>query len=125
VAVGSFRPPAAGAPGPGGPVYEMREYQLHPGYGSVPALRAAFAEGLPHKVAVDEWGALVGYLYTDVGVLNRVVELWRYPGAEECMMARRAARAVPEWRACIGKVTPGVQQFETRFLQPTPLSPWQ
>jgi hypothetical protein len=26
-------------------VYEYRQYQLHPGYGSVPKLLAAFADG--------------------------------------------------------------------------------
>jgi hypothetical protein len=26
-------------------VYELRQYQLHPGYGSVPKLLAAFADG--------------------------------------------------------------------------------
>lgn len=107
------------------PVYEMRQYQLHPGYGSVPKLREIFLEGLPHKVAADPTGRLVGFLYTDFGTLNRVVELWRYPSAQACIDARQAARRVQPWRECIGKVTPGVQHFTTELLAPTPLSRWK
>lgn len=38
---------AAFAPPPGASrgLYELRQYQLHPGYGSVPKLIAAFTEG--------------------------------------------------------------------------------
>ena len=34
--------PASGSPRP---VYEMRTYQLHPGYGNVPAVTKAFESG--------------------------------------------------------------------------------
>ncbi|KXZ48796.1 hypothetical protein GPECTOR_25g380 [Gonium pectorale] len=106
-------------------VYELRSYQLHPGYGSVPKLMEAFSAGLPSKVAADPDGKLVFFGYTDVGMLNNVVELWRYPSAQACIRARQAARGVPEWRQAIAAVTPGVQHFTSAFLHPTPFSPWQ
>eukprot|EP00879_Flechtneria_rotunda_P023623 GHRR01024994.1.p1 GENE.GHRR01024994.1~~GHRR01024994.1.p1 ORF type:complete len:220 (+),score=50.15 GHRR01024994.1:747-1406(+) len=70
---------------PNKPVYEFRQYQLRPGYGSVPKLLAAFEQGLPGKVAADKEGQLVAFAYSDVGVLNQVVELWRYPSAAACI----------------------------------------
>ncbi|EFJ42285.1 hypothetical protein VOLCADRAFT_107330 [Volvox carteri f. nagariensis] len=147
-------PPTAG---PAKVVYEMRSYQLHPGYGSVPKLVEAFSAGeafmlvgwvdghyvqprnwstkkpcwkatrlaleearvilccrfhamrlrlseaqaairrrcgtdapsalyrLPAKVAADPEGRLVFFGYTDVGMLNNVVEIWRYPSAQACI----------------------------------------
>ncbi|WIA12449.1 hypothetical protein OEZ85_012484 [Tetradesmus obliquus] len=110
---------------PNNPVYEYRQYQLHPGYGSVPKLLAAFADGLPEKVAADRDGLLVAFAHSDVGVLNNVVELWRYPSAAACIKARVSARAVQKWRDTIAAVTPGVQQFQTSLLHPTAFSPWR
>lgn len=116
-------------------MYELRSYQLHPGYGSVPKLLEAFKKGwvgleeqdisashrkkkgqeatttnnklphpttnrrLPDKVAADpEGGALVMFGYTDVGMLNHVVELWRYKSAQACIRwVVLAVQAVHGW----------------------------
>lgn len=59
------------------------------------------------------------------GMLNSVIELWRYPSAQACHDARKAARGVPEWRECIAAVTPGVQHFASSFLHACPFSPMQ
>lgn len=42
-----FRPPQAATATAAGakPVYELRSYQLHPGYGTVPKVLEAFAQG--------------------------------------------------------------------------------
>lgn len=109
---------------PNTPVYEFRQYQLDPGYGSVPKLVSAFADGLPEKVAADREGLLVAFAYSEIGVLNNVVELWRYPSAAACLRARAASRHVQAWRNTIAAITPGVQQFQTALLQPTKFSPW-
>lgn len=111
-----------GQDGPPG-MYELRHYQLHPGYGSVPKLLEAFQKGIPHKIAADKDGTLAFFGYTDVGVLNSVIELWRYPSAAACIAARKAAREVTQWRETIGAVTPGVQHFRSAFLNPTAFSP--
>lgn len=115
----------SGAAAPRPALYELRQYQLHPGYGSVPKLLRAFEEGLPDKIAADADGKLVAFAHSDVGVLNQVVELWRYPSAAACVRAREAARAVPKWRDTIAAVTPGVQTFTTTFLTPCAFSPLQ
>ncbi|KAG1676124.1 hypothetical protein FOA52_004964 [Chlamydomonas sp. UWO 241] len=119
----SAAPAGSSSSAPG--IYEQRTYQLHPGYGSVPKLLEAFRKGLPDKVAADPEGRLVFFGHTDVGTLNNVVELWRYPSAQACINARQAARKVPTWRETIGAVTPGVQHFTSAFLKPLPFSPWQ
>ena len=49
-------------------------------------------EGLPQKIKADtEGGRLVFFGHTDIGMLNNVVELWRYPSAQvsEWMMRIR------------------------------------
>lgn len=40
---------------------------------------------LPEKVAADRDGLLVAFAYSEIGVLNNVVELWRYPSAAACL----------------------------------------
>ncbi|KAL4857838.1 Protein NipSnap 3A [Chlorella vulgaris] len=103
-------------------VYELRQYQLKPGYDGVPKLVAAFERGIPHKVAADTQGKLVFFGHTEVGMLNSVIELWRYPSAQACHDARKASRAVPEWRECIAAVTPGVAILAASGLQMFPLA---
>ena len=100
--------------------------QLKPGYDGVPKLLAAYEAGLPHKVAADPAGGdLVFFGFTEVGMLNRVVELWRYPSAQACWEARRAARGIQPWRDCISAVTPGVDLFTSNFMHALPFSPMQ
>jgi hypothetical protein len=127
----AFAPRARPAPPAGGgasrPVYEWREYQLVLGYNPFPKLREAFVAGLPSKVAADplQRAELAMMGWTDVGPLNRFVELWRYASMQEAMAAREAARGSKEWRETIGAVAPMVQSFSTAFYSPAPRSPWQ
>lgn len=58
-------------------------------------------------------------------MLNSVIELWRYPSAQACHDARRAARGVQEWRECIAAVTPGVEHFTSSFMHACTFSPMQ
>lgn len=107
------------------PVYELRQYQLHPGYGSVPQLLKHFAHGLPSKLASDPGASmLVALAFTEVGTLNQVVELWRYASSQSCLRARQAARSAPEWQQTIASVTPGVQFFTSTLMRPVTFSPW-
>ena len=63
--------------------------------------------------------------HTDVGLLNNVYEVWRYPTAQACIRARESARTVQPWRECIATVTPHVQWFHSSLTRPTAFSPWQ
>ena len=42
-------------------VYELRSYQLVPGYDTVPKIRQMFKDGLPSKIAADGHGRLVAF----------------------------------------------------------------
>jgi len=108
-------------------VFELRAYQLELGYNPIPKLVAHMAEGLPSKLASDpdENGALVGMFYSDVGRLNRFVEVWRYDSAQKHIAAREAARGAQTWRACVGHIAPMVQMFDTKLTEPTKCSPTQ
>jgi hypothetical protein len=44
---------------------------------------------LPDKIAADRDGRLVAFAHSDVGMLNNVVELWRYPSAAACIRCVR------------------------------------
>lgn len=70
-------PDTAAQPG----VYEWREYQLELGYNPIPKLREAFARGLPSKIEADEErrAQIAMMAYTDVGPLNRFVEVGAAP----------------------------------------------
>jgi hypothetical protein len=50
------------------------------------------SSGLPSKVEADKKGQLVLYASSDVGVLNNVIEIWRYPSFQGSLEARQAAR---------------------------------
>ena len=106
-------------------VYEMREYQLVAGYDSVPKLRDAFVRGIRSKLHADKEGELSFFGYTELGQLNRVIEIWRYPSAQACLDGRVAARGAQEWRACIGAAAPLAARFNSSLMTPLAFSPWQ
>jgi NIPSNAP len=64
------------------------------------------------------------FAYTEVGMLNTFVELWRYPSSQACMEARQAARGVAEWKEAIAAVTPNVQWFRSTLIRPVWWSKW-
>ena len=42
-------------------MYELRSYQLLPGYDTVPKLRKLFNDGLPSKISADGHGRLAAF----------------------------------------------------------------
>ena len=113
--------PASSNPGAGRGVFEVRTYQLELGYNPIPKLVAHMTEGLPSKLASDpnRVGRLVGMFYSDVGGLNRFVEVWRYPSFQDHIRVREAARTAEKWRETIGAIAPMVQMFDTKLCVPT------
>ena len=73
---------------------------------------------MPLKVAADSNGELVFMGHTDVGSLNQVTELWRYPSTAASLRAREAARKAAEWRTAIGRVAGLAQRFTSRLMRP-------
>ena len=116
-AASSFAPIGGDSPGA---VYEMRTYQLRLGYDTVPEFYEYMQAGLPSKVAADSFfcGELVFMGHTDVGSLNEVVELWRFPSMAASLRAREAARGAREWRDAVGRVAGLAQSFTTQLMRP-------
>jgi len=85
----------------------------------------AVAESLPHRVAADKEGQLVAFASSEFGVLNTVVELWRYPFAAACLRGRQAAMQVEALRDTMDAVAPLVQHCQTSLLHPTSFSHWK
>lgn len=104
---------------------ELRQYRLCLGYSPVPALRKAFLVGIPAKQRCTDEAEFLFLGSSDVGDLNWVIELWRYPDAAACMRHREASRSVPEWQTAIGSVAPLTLSFSSTLLSPTPASPLQ
>ena len=111
----------------------MRTYRLS-AIASIRKLVRAFEGGLAAKAAAarrelgEEPGAageLALFGSVEVGDLDAVVELWRYPTAEACARARRAARLAPEWKDAVRSVATGVSQFKVQLMRAEALSPMQ
>lgn len=101
-------------------IIEERDYQLVPG--KVPDyLKRYEAEGLAIQRPI--LGNLIGYFYTDMGELNRIVHMWGYDNYAE-RERRRAELAKSEaWQAYIKTVQPFLIEQKTRILLPAPFSP--
>lgn len=103
-----------------GAMLEIREYQFQAGYDTIPSVLEAFQKAIPEKIqAASDRGLegheLVFFGYTDVGILNNLVEIWKYPTAQTCILARQASRSVDSWRECIKTITPRVQHFRSGY----------
>jgi len=110
---------------PNTPVYALRQYQLQPGCDSVSRLVGPIANSLQARIAADKDGQLVAFASSEFGVLNTVVEIWRYPSAAACLRARHAAQQVEAWRDTLDAIAPCVQHCQTSLLHPTSFSHWK
>jgi hypothetical protein len=101
-------------------MFEIRTYQFQAGYDTVPRAVSEFEMAIPSKIAAATQQGINQELsffgHTDVGYLNTVIEIWRYPTAQECIRAREASRTVKQWKSCIQAITPSVMHFKSGFF---------
>ena len=64
-------------------------------------------------------GNLLGYFYTEVGVLNQVVHLWAYENMADRERRRAELAAYPNWREIGERVRPMIIAQENRLLVAT------
>lgn len=87
---------------------------------TVPKALAAFEAALPAKIEAARSAGVENevemLMYSDVGRLNELVEVWRFERASDTMRAREASRAVPVWRECIQTLTGLTESFDSSFL---------
>eukprot|EP00537_Pseudo-nitzschia_pungens_P014136 CAMPEP_0172395010 /NCGR_PEP_ID=MMETSP1061-20121228/17474_1 /TAXON_ID=37318 /ORGANISM="Pseudo-nitzschia pungens, Strain cf. pungens" /LENGTH=257 /DNA_ID=CAMNT_0013126481 /DNA_START=155 /DNA_END=928 /DNA_ORIENTATION=+ len=103
-------------------IFELRRYHLKLGYDTVPKFLDLYGAGLPSKLhapGTDPETSLVTLLYSEVGRLNEVIELWRHgngvPGMEQ---SRVAARKATEWRSAIASIADLAIEFHSTIHRP-------
>jgi hypothetical protein len=101
-------------------IIEQRIYELRPGtvHGF---LKAYEDEGL--ALQTEALGKLLGYFVSEVGELNRVVQLWGFDSYEERVRRRAALSANPAWRSFLHKVVDTVVHQRSELLNPASFSP--
>lgn len=101
-------------------IVEQRTYQLKPG-AMHEFLSAYQAEGLALQSAA--LGNLLGYFVSEIGELNRVIQLWGFDSFEERGRRRAALSASSNWREFLGRVGHLVVLQHSELLTPAPFSP--
>lgn len=101
-------------------IIEQRVYELRPGT-LHEFLRAYEAEGF--ALQSEALGGLLGYFVSEVGELNRVVQLWSFASFEDRAQRRAALSARPEWRVFLGKVVSMVVSQRNELMTPAAFSP--
>ena len=108
-------------------ILEFRRYHLKLGYDTVPKFLEYYGAGLPSKLSAkgtDPTTSLVTLLYSDVGRLNEVIEIWRHGNGTSAMeQSRGAARGAKEWRTAIANIADLALQFSSTIHKPTSFSP--
>lgn len=99
---------------------EQRTYELKPGSLNE-FLRAYEAEGLAIQRAA--LGNLLGYFVTEVGALNRVVQLWGYESFEDRLQRRAQLGANADWRAFASRNGALIVSQHSQLLVPASFSP--
>ena len=102
-------------------IIEQRTYVLKPEFG--PADYFALYDSGAREVQVNALQGFVGYFASEVGELNAVISLWRFPSFE-ARQERRATLARDErWQGFLRQVRPMLQRMENRLLVPAAFSP--
>jgi hypothetical protein len=101
-------------------VYEMRTYRLK--NGAVPAyLKVVEDEGI--AIQKQHLGELVGYFFSEIGVINQIVHIWGFSSLDDREARRSALMADPAWQAFLPKIRDLIEVAENKILKPAPFSP--
>ncbi len=101
-------------------ILDERTYAIHPAHVQE-YLTVYEAEGMALQIA--HLGDLVGWFTTDAGVVNEVVQIWRYADSGDREQRRAAMEADPRWQAFRQRTSGFVQSMRSRILRPTSFSP--
>lgn len=113
------------APAPG-TIFEIRRYQLKLGYDTVPNFLSLYEAGLPSKLnapGTDPTTSLVTLLYSEVGQLNEVIEIWKHGSTSAMETSRVASRSAQEWRDSIAQIADLATVFTSSIHKPLSFSP--
>lgn len=104
-------------------IIEQRTYQLKPEF--TPKDYFDLYESQGRSIQTEILQGLVGYFSSEVGELNTVQSLWRYPSFEIRMQRRAQLASNPHWQAFLINVRPMLLHMENRLLTPAVFSPLQ
>lgn len=103
-------------------ILEIRKYNLKLGYDTVPKFLDLYGAGLPSKIQAegnDPTTSLVTLLYSEVGRLNEVIEIWSHgDGVPAMERSRVAARKAQEWRTAIASIADLAIEFRSTIHRP-------
>jgi NIPSNAP len=110
-------------------IFEIRRYNLILGYDTVPKFMKLYEAGLPSKLhaeGTDPTTSLITLLYSEVGRLNEVIEIWRHGDGTAAMeRSRVAARGASPWRKSIAEIAPLAIDFTSTIHKPMSFSPFK
>lgn len=107
-------------------IIECRRYQLKLGYDTVPKFMDLYAKGLPSKLnasGTDSTTSLISLLYSEVGQLNEVIEIWRHGSTSAMEISRNASRSSNKWRDSIANIANLTNIFTNTIHKPLTFSP--
>jgi hypothetical protein len=107
-------------------IFEFRRYQLKLGYDTVPMFLELYENGLPSKLTspgTDPSTELITLLYSEVGQLNEVIEIWKHASTDAMERSRVAARSAHDWRKSIAEIANLANVFTSTIHKPLSFSP--
>ena len=111
-------------------IYEKRTYTINP---LKMADWLALYKSDAYAVQTEHLGKLIGFFFTEIGVVNQVVHIWAYESLDD-RLVRRARMAQDErWLtinyahriAARARELAAVERLESVLLRPTDFSPLQ
>jgi hypothetical protein len=96
-------------------IIEMRTYTLQPG--TLAEVEKRFGEALPAR---EKHSKLAAFWHTEVGPLNRIIQVWAYDSFEQRNAVRAAAIKAGDWPPPIREF---VTDMQSELYLPAPFSP--
>lgn len=110
-------------------VYEVCRYKLKLGYDIIPQFLKLYEKGLPSKLDAeggDPSTNLITLMYSTVGTLNEIVEIWRHGGGYDAMeRSGAAAQQAKEWRESGVAISDLTTEVTRSIIKPISFSPLQ
>lgn len=109
------------------PIIEYRRYQLTLGYDAVPRFMDIYERGVRCKLEnIHESTELLSVIYSDVGTINEVIEIWRHgDGIAAMNESRIKARAAFDWTTAVTSLVPLATSFTNTIHKPMGFSPFK
>lgn len=102
-------------------IHEYRTYTIHPGQLE---RYLELAETKVQPIRQDRYGRLIGFWYSEFGVLNQVHHIWEYDSLDHRQTERRNLFERRDWmEEFIAGAWPTMQVQDVRFMNPC--RPWQ